>query len=129
MFTRIRNSHFLESIRITCKDNYTLEASLYVPEKEAKAAVMVCPATGIKKGFYHAISTFLAEKGYGVIAFDNRGIGSSQKLPISKEPADLIDWGRLDMSAVLEELKKRFPETTYHVLGHSAGGQLVRIDG
>lgn len=88
---------------------------------------MVGPATGIKKGFYHSIASFLAKHGYSVLTFDNRGIGESRKLPISKEPADLIDWGRLDMTAVLEELKERFPKTTYHVLGHSAGGQLVGL--
>jgi len=117
----------LEPISITCKDNYVLEANLYSPKAEAKSAIMVCPATGIKKEFYHALSNFLAENGHGVIAFDNRGIGASKKLPIKKEPANLVDWGQLDMTAVLEELKRRFPEIHYHVLGHSAGGQLVGL--
>lgn len=117
----------MEKIEIACSDGYPLAAHLYTPDTPAKAAIMVGPATGIKKEFYHSLAVFLQTNGYGVITFDNRGINESRRLPISKEPANLIDWGKLDMTAALEELKTRFPNTTYHLIGHSAGGQLVGL--
>lgn len=88
---------------------------------------MIAPATGIRQKFYFPIATFLAENGYGVICFDNRGIGESLYGSVNDSDASLVSWGRLDMTAALEELKKRFPNTSYHLLGHSAGGQLLGL--
>jgi predicted alpha/beta hydrolase len=115
-----------QHISILCADGYELSATLYSPD-EVKAAVMIGPATGIKKGYYNAFATFLASNGFGVICYDNRGIGASQKEHISKSKATLASWGELDMPAVLEYLKNEFPNTSYHLIGHSAGGQLLGL--
>ncbi len=113
-------------IKIQCSDEFELGATLYEPI-DLKAAIMICPATGIRQRFYNSFATYLAENGYGVICFDNRGIGNSKNGSINDVNASLINWGRLDMTAVLEELKRKFPNTTYHLVGHSAGGQLVGL--
>lgn len=112
---------------ITCTDGFTLSASLYHPSAPLKAAIMIAPATGIKKTFYHGLATYLAENGYGVICFENRGIGQSKQGSINDINASLKTWGTLDMTAVLESLKEAFPDTTYHLIGHSAGGQLLGL--
>lgn len=131
----------ITNITLTCGDNHKLAATLFEPTSQAdksenkaenkiKAAVMVAPATGIKRRFYQNFAIFLAQNGFGVITFDNRGIGDSLTLNggnISQSQASLIDWGRLDMSAVFASLKSHFPNTSYHLVGHSAGGQLVGI--
>ena len=89
---------------------------------------MIAPATGIKKQFYDSFAQYLAENGYGVITYDNRGIGSSiNGGNLNKGNASLISWGQLDMTAVLEELQINFPGSSYHLVGHSAGGQLVGL--
>ena len=88
---------------------------------------MVAPATGIKRGFYRAFAEHLAANGYATITFDNRGIGDSKDKPVAKEDASLQDWGQLDMPAVLDHLMTEFPNTTYHLIGHSAGGQLIGL--
>lgn len=113
-------------IRITCTDGFELGATLFQPS-EWKAAIMIGPATGIKRGFYKSFASFLADKGYGVLTFDNRGIGGSKRGSINEVDASLENWGRLDMTAVLEKLKQVFPATDYHLIGHSAGGQLVGL--
>jgi predicted alpha/beta hydrolase len=113
-------------ISIICEDGFPLAATLYQP-KTVKAAVMIAPATGIKQTFYNSFASFLADSGFGVICYDNRGIGKSRKGSINDGDPSLITWGREDMSAVLEKLKDLFPETTYHLVGHSAGGQLVGL--
>lgn len=121
-----QNAVSINEIKINCSDGLELSATLYLP-RELKAAIMVCPATGIRKRFYHAFAKFLAENGYGVITFENRAIGDSKGDSINGVNASLVNWGSLDMSAVLEELKQRFPNVDYHLVGHSAGGQLIGL--
>lgn len=115
-----------ENIKVTCADQFELSATLYKPEV-LKAAVMIAPATGIKKSFYNSFATHLAENGYGVICFDNRGIGDSIHGSLNAGNASLVTWGTLDMPAILEKLKSTFPNTSYHLIGHSAGGQLIGL--
>jgi len=110
-----------------CVDQFAVAATTYVPTKELKAAVIIGPATGIKRQFYASFASFLAEKGYGVIIFDNRGIGDSLVGSVSESDASLQCWGQQDMPAVFEQLKTVFPNTKYHLIGHSAGGQLVGL--
>lgn len=116
----------ISEIKITCADGVELAGTLYEPGS-LKAAIMIAPATGIKRTFYNAFALFLAENGYGVICFDNRGIGGSKNGSINAVNASLISWGALDMPAVLEKLKNTFPGVAYHLAGHSAGGQLVGL--
>ncbi|WP_448212205.1 alpha/beta hydrolase family protein [Colwellia sp. MEBiC06753] len=116
-----------EDITISCQDGVKLAASLYCPSSPVVGAVMIGPATGIKRQFYHYFALYLAEQGYGVITFDNRGIGQSLVGDISKCEVNLQSWGELDMPAVLSELQQRFPDTLYHLVGHSAGGQLLGL--
>lgn len=116
-------------ISVTCTDGVDLSAALFQPQVQLKAAVMIAPATGIKKTFYYALASFLSEAGYGVICFDNRGIGQSHQGKINDVDASLINWGKLDMTAVLERLKIHFPDVSYHLIGHSAGGQLLGLMG
>lgn len=113
-------------IKITCEDDFHLAGTLYKPSKLI-GAIMIAPATGIKRQFYNSFANFLAQNGYGVITFDNRGIGESKSESINEINASLVNWGKLDMTAVLNALKEEFPNTLYHLIGHSAGGQLVGL--
>lgn len=96
-----------KEIKIRCEDNFLLSGTLYHPE-ELKGAVMIAPATGIKKHFYNSFAQYLSENGFGVITFDNRGIGGSKNGSINDVNASLINWGTLDMTAVLTALKNEF---------------------
>jgi len=44
-----------------------LAATLYTPIRAIKGAVLLGPATGIKRQFNANFSTYLAKNGYGVI--------------------------------------------------------------
>lgn len=116
-----------DDIRIHTDRNHHLAASLYAPTGTVKAAVMIAPATGIKRQFYHAFASHLAQHGYGVISFDNEGIGGSLQGSPRHSDASLISWGRHDMPAVLKQLQSYFPDTSHHLVGHSAGGQLFGL--
>ena len=116
----------ITDITIQCKDKNELTGTVFTPT-DLKAAVMIAPATGIKRRFYHAFATYLAENGYGVISFENRGIGDSRQGALNRWDASLVSWGSVDMPAVLDKLKTSFPNVSYHLIGHSAGGQLVGL--
>jgi len=116
----------ITDINIKCEDAFELSGTLYNP-MIIKAAIMIAPATGIKKQFYDPFAKFLSDNGYGVLTFENRGIGDSKGNSINGVNASLVNWGKLDMTAVLEKLKHVFPNVDYHLIGHSAGGQLVGL--
>lgn len=115
------------SLSIMTERNQALAATVYRPKNEVKKAVMLAPATGIKRQFYHNFATHLAENGFGVLTFDNEGIGESLSSALAKCDASLISWGRHDMPAVLDALQDEFSDATYHLIGHSAGGQLIGL--
>ena len=106
----------VKDITVTCADSTPLAASLFTPHSPAKAAVMIGPATGIKRQFYSAFATYLSEQGFGVITLDNRGIGGSVKSSVKQSDASLVTWGEQDMPAVLETLKIHFPNVPYFLL-------------
>ncbi len=117
----------VQEIHIPTDHQATLAATLLIPTVDVKAAVMIAPATGIKRQFYQNFAQYLAEQGFGVITFDNEGIGGSLDGRLKQSNASLISWGRYDMPAVLNQLIKAFPNTSYHLVGHSAGGQLFGL--
>ncbi len=112
---------------VLCTDQHVLAITTYHPKNPVKAALLIAPATGIKRQFYDNFASYLAEHGYGVITFDNRGIGESLVGKITKNNASLQCWGEKDMPAVFDQLKQTFPNSKYHLIGHSAGGQLVGL--
>lgn len=114
-------------LKLLCADEYQLAATSFAPLTALKGAILMAPATGIKRQFYANFATYLATKGYGVITFDNRGIGESLHVPISECDVTLQCWGEKDLPAAFEQLKLSFPNTSYHLIGHSAGGQLVGL--
>ena len=106
---------------------HALAATLYVPAQPVKQAVLIAPATGIKRGFYRAFAEYLAAQGYGVLTFDFQGIGDSLSGSLRGNPASLVSWGSNDLPAALDELTRHFPHARYHLIGHSAGGQLIGL--
>ena len=116
-----------EHVCVTCEDGYTLSATLFRPESAPRGAILIAPATGIKRQFYASFATFLADYGYAVLTFDNRGIGDSLNESIRHCKADLVAWGKQDMPAALDTLMYHYPDTQYFLVGHSAGGQLIGL--
>ena len=106
----------------------SLAATLFSPQHgRIKGAVMIAPATGVKRRFYSAFAEHLVGHGFAVMTFDNSGIGESLSVPLKQSPTRLQDWGQVDMPAILSALMQRFPDTPYHLIGHSAGGQLIGL--
>ena len=117
----------LEEITLYCQDSTPLAATLFRPATPSRAGVLIGPATGIKRQFYQHFATFLAQQGYTVLTFDNRGIGGSLLGQVRDSQASLQCWGEQDMPAALDYLRQACPNSQYHLVGHSAGGQLVGL--
>jgi len=62
----IMSAHNPKTIEIVCSDGVHLAASLYLPSK-IKAAVLIAPATGIKRNFYKSFAIFLCAHDYAVL--------------------------------------------------------------
>ncbi|MDO5639717.1 MAG: alpha/beta fold hydrolase [Neisseria sp.] len=117
----------IEDTLIDTPDGQTLAATVFRPAAAPRAAVMLAPATGMLRRFYRPFAEYLAAAGFAVITYDNRGIGGSLHGQVRDCGASLVSWGENDMPAVLTRLQALFPATTYHLVGHSAGGQLIGL--
>ncbi len=120
---------YKKDIHFQCKDGYNLAGTLYTPSEGStnRNALLFAPATGMKRGFYNSLASYLVSLGYGCLTFENRGIGDSLQGSIKECKASLIDWGTFDLVGAFHELQRRFPNNKYHIIGHSAGGQLVGL--
>ena len=113
-----------QPLAITARDGRTL-AGLLIEARTPRGALSINAATGFKREFYLKFAGYCAERGYHALVYDYRGMGASAVAPLSAEPARMIEWGRLDMSAALAALDGRFPQLPLFTLGHSVGGQLI----
>ncbi|MCU4420811.1 alpha/beta hydrolase family protein [Acinetobacter lwoffii] len=117
-----------ETSTLQCQDGYRLSARFYAAISETdKLPVLVCPATGITKQFYHQFCVWLQAQGYAVMVFDFRGIGDSLHGPLKNSKASIVQWGQLDIPAAIDALSTRTNAEKVILLGHSAGGQLLGI--
>lgn len=118
----------VESFWISCKDGYQLAAQFYpVLNSDKPYPILICPATGITKNFYHVFAQWLNQQGYPVLSFDFRGIGESLHGALKDSTASINDWGMYDIPAAIEALLNRTQAEKVIIVGHSAGGQLLGI--
>lgn len=113
-------------IRLSAADGCPLGAWYWEPA-DAVGAVLVCPATGVSARYYQRYGSWLAARGYAVLALDYRGIGLSRPRCLSGFRATKFDWGNLDCEAALGELQARHPGLPLYGVGHSIGGFAIGL--
>jgi predicted alpha/beta hydrolase len=57
-----------------------------------------------------------------VVAYDYRGIGESRPAVLRDFDAGRLDWGAMDLEAVLHHTTYSFTDQPIHVVAHSLGG-------
>lgn len=121
--------HRFEPMNIVCQDGYSLSARYYAnsSDKSSQNPILICPATGISKTFYHHFAIWLSEQGFDVMSFDFRGIADSLHGDLKDSDASIQDWGQLDIPAAIDSLLAKTQQHKVILLGHSAGGQLLGI--
>jgi predicted alpha/beta hydrolase len=94
---------------------------------DGRATVVLAGATGVPQAFYRAWATDLADRGYDVLTFDYRGIGTSRRGSLRDCAATMADWGRLDLQAALDRASDRAGGRPVLFVGHSFGGQALGL--
>jgi predicted alpha/beta hydrolase len=118
-----------EPIRVEASDGFALAATVFRPPsiRTVRQVVLVCSAMGVRQSYYFDFAECLAERGLAVITFDYRGVGSSAPSRLNGFRADLEDWGRLDVAALIDLARREFPSIRLSVVAHSVGGQVFGL--
>jgi predicted alpha/beta hydrolase len=116
-----------QELHIKTADGYQVAASLFIPQKEAKATVIINSATGVLRQYYNGFARFLAEQGLQVISYDYRGIGGSRTRSTTDKALSMVNWGREDYRGVVDWVEAHYPEHKIMGVGHSIGGQLLGL--
>jgi predicted alpha/beta hydrolase len=120
-------------------DGLPLACTLVVPAQEpalahhsekldsshAPVAVVIGPATGVKRQFYLSFAKYLAENGIPALTLDLRGIGESRPADLSTDKARWEDWALRDMPAAIEFMQRTYPQHDIVLVGHSVGAHVL----
>lgn len=106
-------------------DGHPLAVTRFPAEGARWGTLLVAPAMGVPQSFYEPMARRFATRGLAVLTFDWRGTGASATGPMADCKADLMDWARLDLEAMLAESRAAAPDKPAFALGHSLGGQLL----
>lgn len=102
-------------------DGFALAATFYGHYQQAPL-VLIAPATGVRRSYYHAFAKFLVERGYNVLTWDWRGVGDSRPASLKGFEASLRDWGEWDLEGAILWAGRVFPNAPLIAIGHSFGG-------
>ena len=117
-----------EVLSIRAADGYELGAYLWrqrAQGSDERSVVIVNAATSVRCDYYARFANFLFARGFDVITYDYRGIGSSRPRSLRNFEASWVDWGRLDFEAVLQYASKIFTAHPIDVVAHSIGGFIL----
>ena len=115
---------------VICSDGRRLALTKFEAHSaEPKHFIIINSALGIKQGYYQGIAQFLQQQGCTVITWDPRGIGDSSLKSPKHDTAKLREWGSHDLEAILNFVIEQGWTNwqDIHLVGHSAGGQLVGL--
>jgi predicted alpha/beta hydrolase len=117
----------VEPIRFRALDGCALGGVLYhAPDaSEPDNAVVFATGTGVPATIYRWFSSYLANAGIPVLAFDYRGIGVSRPQRLRGFQAGFEDWAEYDAGAAIRWLGERFPRCRLSGVGHSIGALII----
>jgi len=127
---------FIDDISFPAADRYLLGATLFLPRRAKRHAVLINSATAVPRKIYRGFAGYLAGRGCAVLTYDYRGIGDSrQKSPAgNNQPRSLVgfkatmsDWAALDVTAAVAWMRERYKNLPLNYIGHSFGGQALGL--
>ncbi len=116
----------MRDVAIPALDGLPLRATLFEPDQEPRAAVIVSGATAVPRGYYAGIATYLAGRGATVVTYDYRGSGEPPE-QLRRSDARMRDWGERDAPGVIAWLRARYPDLPIGLVGHSYGGHALLL--
>jgi len=88
-------------LTIHAADGYPLGAERHDPPGPERGHIVMAGAAAVPQGFYRRFAEYAATLGYTVTTFDYRGVGRSAPPTLRGFDADFLDWGQLDLAAVV----------------------------
>ncbi|ADI14986.1 alpha/beta hydrolase fold protein [Truepera radiovictrix DSM 17093] len=103
-------------------DGLTLFVRCWLPETDARAAIIVSHGYAEHSGRYEALASTLTGRGYAVYALDHRGHGRSEgeraNVAVFRAYVD-------DLARFIERVREKDPRPPRFLLGHSMGGMIA----
>lgn len=108
--------------------NAVLQGTLFHPEAEPVAAVVLNSATGVPHGFYRHFAEWLVrERGMACLTYDYRDFGTSATGPLASSDASMMDWAMIDQPAARAAMRHHLPGVPLWVIGHSLGAMMMPL--
>ncbi|MBL4616487.1 MAG: alpha/beta fold hydrolase [Robiginitomaculum sp.] len=98
---------------------------LLISSATPKAGLLISSATAVTTEFYTHFARHAASRGFACLLYDCRGVGSSRPEQLKGFSANMVDWGKLDAPAALDELQRQAPDLPLFTIGHSVGGHFI----
>src|SRR5215813_7001661 len=98
---------FTDDITVPAADGYKLGATLFLPRGTRHHAALISSGTAVPRKIYRGFAGYLARRGFAVLTYDYRGIGSSRQMALEgyNKPkslagfkASMADWAMLDVT-------------------------------
>jgi predicted alpha/beta hydrolase len=115
-----------EEVFISTAGGGDIAARLF-PAAQARALVLLHPATAVTQGFYEHFARWLAGLGLHVLTYDYRGTGASRGASLQACTVTMADWMNEDVGAVTRWAAARFPALPLLAVGHSVGGHAIAL--
>jgi len=110
--------------KIETDNGHPLSSTVYFPEGEIKAAILIVPAMGVTQKYYAAFASWLAVQGYLVATFDYFGTGQSQSSHLRDIQVTISDWAQFDCATMIKAISEQAQGKPLYWVGHSLGGQI-----
>lgn len=119
------DDQYKEKIDITTDDAHSFQLTVFGDLQNTTNPLIVClPAMGVPGKHYHVLGQILSQAGCTALIADLRGLGSSSFRASGKINFGYWHLVAKDLTAIVGQLRKIYPDRKLFLLGHSLGGQL-----
>jgi len=116
----------MEPVTIPLPGTDTIAATLWQAQ-DARAVVLVHPATAVTQRYYEAFAHYLHGLGLHVLTYDYRGTGRSRPADLRQCTVTMAEWMEDDNAAVTRWAAARFQGLPLLAVGHSVGGHAIAL--